>query len=161
MDFNVRGLDISHLFRLDNLTIGALGSAVVSFMDFMYGEGKINIVMALFCLIAMDWLSGIAAAKKDQVYSSAYGISGMYRTIFILTFPAAANFLDHALGLPGILFYFVSMGLIYHTFHSVTANIVRAGWSKWIPKKLIDFVASEIEAKNKRSQVHRKKRESA
>lgn len=132
-------------------TIGAVAGSVV---EIVYGGGedrKLMIGVYAF-FIFMDWISGIAASKKDGSYSSEYGINGVLRTLFILCFPAAANMLDYVLHTPGVVFYFVTSGLIFHTFNSLTANSVRAGWEKWIPKSVITFVQSEIENKMNRAQ---------
>ncbi|MEK4029353.1 hypothetical protein MKZ02_12570 [Pseudobacillus sp. FSL P4-0506] len=59
--------------------------------------------------------------------------------------------LDAALGLPGILFGLLSLGVLYHVIHPMTANSIRAGWGEWVPewllKKITEWVKSELEAK--------------
>jgi len=139
-------------------TLGAISGSVI---ELVYGGGedrKLMIGVYAF-FIFMDWISGIAASKKDGSYSSEYGINGVLRTLFILCFPAAANMLDYVLHTPGVVFYFVTSGLIFHTFNSLTANSVRAGWEKWIPNSVITFVQSEIENKTNRSQKNDTKQE--
>ncbi len=120
-------------------------------INYLYGAERTDILVVFIVLIAIDWITGIAAALKDKTYSTEYGISGILRTLFILSFPAIGNMLDRAMETPGFLFYGVTFGLIYHTFHSMTANAVRAGWGRFIPQQVVDFVSSEIKAKANRA----------
>lgn len=127
--------------------IAAIGSVLGPIINFMYGPDRTEILSLFFFAILGDWYTGIAAARKDKTYSSAYGIKGIFRTIFILGFLVFANFADKALGMPGTFFYATVLGLVYHYWQSLTANAYRAGWEKWIPKKVVNFVDSEIQAK--------------
>ncbi len=144
-------LSLDNLGRLDNSVAAVFGGSIGMWLDLVYGSGRSSVILALLAVIALDWVTGIAAAHKDRSYSTEYGIAGVFRTIFILAFPAFANVLDHALGTPGLLFYAVTFGLIYHTYISLTANAARAGWSKYIPQAVLKFVASEIKAKAERT----------
>ncbi|TPG70782.1 holin [Brevibacillus laterosporus] len=148
-------LGLNDIAKPATVVVGGIGSLVLPWIDFLYGSGRHQLLIALFLIIATDWITGIAASIKDGTYSSEYGISGVFRTIFILFFPVLANVLDNALQTPGFLFFGVTFGLIYHTWASVTANTIRAGWEKWIPKKVMNFVGSELEAKAARSQNHK------
>ena len=147
----------THTFQLetitrpDNAAVAFFGAYVGPAFDLLYGPGRISVILALYVVILLDWVTGIAAARRDESYHSDYGISGVFRTIFILAFPALANVLDHAMGTPGLLFYAVTFGLIYHTYVSLTANAARAGWSKYIPQAVLRFVTSEIKAKADRA----------
>jgi toxin secretion/phage lysis holin len=144
-------LSLDNLATPSNGTAVGVGIMLAPYIDFFYGADRQRIFYALIIVIFLDWLSGIRASIKDKTYSSEYGINGVFRTLFILFFPALANLLDQAMNTPGFLFYGVSFGLIYHTWDSVTANSIRAGWGKYIPKSVIDFVSSELEAKSKRA----------
>lgn len=137
--------------RLDNTIVAAAGATIGPILDLLYGSGRISVIMALYAVIVLDWITGIAAAHKDKTYSTEYGIRGILRTLFILAFPSLANLLDTAMGTPGFLFYAVTFGLIYHTYISLTANAARAGWDKWIPQSVLRFVGSEIKAKADRA----------
>lgn len=137
--------------RLDNTIVAAFGATVGPVLELFYGSGRTSVILALYAVIILDWVTGIAAAHKDDTFTSDYGIKGILRTIFILAFPALANILDHAMGTPGFLFYAVTFGLIYHTYISLTANAARAGWEKWIPQSVLRFVGSEIKAKADRA----------
>lgn len=152
-------------FALSNITTGVnaavatVGAVFGTLVETVYGSGdERTILIGIYAFfIFMDWISGIAASKKDGTYTSEYGINGILRTLFILCFPAAANMLDYMFHTPGAFFYFVTTALIYHTFNSMTANTVRAGWEKWIPSVLIKSVQSEIENKQSRSTTQRRR----
>ncbi|WP_256253005.1 phage holin family protein [Paenibacillus sp. UNC496MF] len=134
--------------------VGALG---VPAFEFLYGTGRAvtTIVVALVFFIAMDWLSGTRAAKKDMTYASKYGLDGLFRTFFILLLPAGGHLLDQVLGADGIIFGIFSFGVLYHTLQSMTANALRAGWAdyfpEWIIEPVLKWVRSELEQKIQRA----------
>ncbi|MFE1631034.1 holin family protein [Brevibacillus reuszeri] len=129
-------------------TIGAILSTL---FQYFYGidSNRAEIIGVLLFTIALDWMTGVAAAKKDDSYSSEYGLSRIPRTLFLIALPALANQLDKVMGTPGFLFYGVTFGLLYHTWNSLTANAYRAGWP--IPKSIVNLVGSEIKAKAERA----------
>ena len=128
----------------------AIGAVLAPIFQYFYGTGRTDIVVVLLLCIALDWITGIQAAKKkDKTYSSEYGLSRIPRTLFLLTLPAVANLLDRVMATPGFLFYGVTFGLIYHTWNSLTANAHRAGWP--VPKAIVNMVATEIKAKSERA----------
>lgn len=136
----------------DKGAIAAIGAVVAPWINALYGEGRTSFIWALICVIALDWITGIAAAQKDKTYASHYGLLvGIPRTLFLLAFPLLANVFDAALGTPGLLFYAVTFGLIYHTWQSLTANAYRAGWEKYIPDFVVKMVDSELKAKADRA----------
>ena len=147
----MKAWEMTEIISTGKVYAGTVGGLIGGMMTYAYGDGGATAIKLFIVLIAMDWMSGIAAAKKDGSYSSQYGITGIYRTVFLLLFPAAGYYLDVLMSTPNVLFYFIVSGLAFHIANSVAANVVRAGWSKWVPKKLMKFVESEIEAKNKRS----------
>ncbi|WP_138755131.1 phage holin family protein [Paenibacillus sinopodophylli] len=124
-----------------------VGAVAAPWIDLIYGEGRFIPISLLLTAIVMDWITGIAASLRDETYSSEYGRHGILRTIFILAFPFLANLLDMMLGTPGLLFYAITLGLVYHTWQSLTANAYRAGWGKWIPDTIIKHIESELKAK--------------
>lgn len=144
-------------FSLDGLlnraaaTAAAVGAAAGPVIERLYGSERDWILWGLLTVIFGDWVAGIAASRKDGSYRSDYGVAGILRTIFLLWFPVFANILDHIFKWPGVFFYGVTFMLIYHTFVSATANAYRAGWERWIPRKMIDFVGSEIANKANRA----------
>lgn len=122
------------------------GAVVAPVFHYFYGTGRADILVVLLVCTALDWVTGIQAAKKqDKTYSSEYGLSRLPRTMFFLALPALANLLDRVMATPGFLFYGVTFGLIYHTWNSLTANAHRAGWP--VPKAIVNLVETEIKAK--------------
>ncbi len=128
-----------------------LGAVMAPWIELVYGEGRLIPIVLLLMAIVLDWITGIAASQKDKTYSSEYGRHGILRTIFMLAFPVLANLLDLMLGTPGLFFYAVILGLIYHTWQSLTVNAFRAGWGRWIPESVIEHIDSELKAKVERS----------
>jgi phage-related holin len=118
--------------------------------------------LLLIAVVFFDWLGAIGAATKDGSYSSEYGIRGIIRTTIVLMLPQVGRIMDAiagqvvVLGVPLSGFYlFISFGLIYNTWMSMTANFSRAGFDKWIPNWMLEAVASEIRAKMTRSDGRR------
>ncbi|MFS0776271.1 phage holin family protein [Neobacillus sp. 3P2-tot-E-2] len=150
------------IFNFNNLInyktgfISVVGASVGAFLTKLYGgEVGLYIIGALTLGIVLDWLGAIAAATKDKSYSSQYGIIGVIRTAVILALPVFGKLLDSALSTQGFIFYMLSIGLLYHTLVSMTANFKRAGWERWIPTWALDLIASELEAKVKRAQTRK------
>ncbi|WP_054028142.1 phage holin family protein [Bacillus sp. FJAT-28004] len=126
----------------------ALGAVLAPWVSLIYGDGRVIPVAILLFVIALDWITGIAAARKDKTYSSQYGIrEGLPRTLFLLAIPAFANLLDALMSMPGLFFYAITLGIVYHTWQSLTANAYRAGWGNWIPKAVMAHIESELKAK--------------
>lgn len=136
----------------------SLGPVGVLF-NFLFGVGNLIWIGILALVTLMDWISGVKASKKDGTYTSEYGKEGIYRTLIMFILPVFGNFIDIALASTlsingmefGIFFYLITGGLIYHTLMSAAANFKRAGWERWVPVKVIESVASEIQAKTQRS----------
>lgn len=137
----------------DHPIAGVIGSVFVSLFTFLYGDGSVSSIgMSLYIMIiAADWISGYAAAKKDGSYASEYGIEGAYRTVLLLIFPAMANGADKLLNMPNVLFGFVLCAFSAHIWKSMTANVYRAGYDKWIPVWVLERVYDEIEHKTARA----------
>ncbi|SFE95993.1 Phage-related holin (Lysis protein) [Paenibacillus algorifonticola] len=129
-----------------------IGGFLAPWIGLFYGPNRLIPIILLVAVTAMDWITGIAAAKKDKTYSSEYGIrQGVPRTMFLLALPVIANLFDQMFVLPGLLFYAITLGLIYHTWQSLTANAYRAGWGKWIPQAVVKLIESELRAKMERA----------
>lgn len=143
-----------------NWLAGLVGGAVGTLIEVLYGPGpeRRYLILVLIAAVVFDWVSGIAAAKKDGTYSSDYGKSGIGRTLIAILFPVVAYWLDRALNFPGTIFYVITVGVLYHTWESFTANSARAGWGKWIPGWVLDFVKSELEAKMARAKERQEKK---
>lgn len=147
-------LDLESVVTQTNAIAAVVGAAVAPVFHYFYGTGRTDIIVVLLFCIALDWVTGIQAAKKrDKIYSSEYGLSRIPRTLFLLSLPALGNLLDRVMGTPGFLFYGVTFGLIYHTWNSLTANATRAGWP--VPKAVAKLVESEIRAKTDRAMRQR------
>ncbi|QRG68615.1 phage holin family protein [Brevibacillus choshinensis] len=125
------------------------GALLTPIFQYFYGSDRLDILVVLLSMISLDWVTGVYASKKDNTYSSEYGLSRIPRTLFLVALPAIANLLDRVMGTPGFLFFGVTFGLIYHTWTSLTANAHRAGWP--IPKSIVTLVGSEIKAKAERA----------
>ncbi|WP_445506755.1 phage holin family protein [Niallia sp. 03190] len=139
-----------------------LGSAGV-FFNAIFGVGNLVWIGILAIVTVLDWISGIRAAKKDGTYTSEYGKNGIYRTLVMFILPVLGNFVDKALVTTvsingytlGVFFFLLTGGLIYHTLMSTAANFERAGWGRWVPIKVLESVASEIQAKTQRSEARK------
>ncbi len=103
--FSWENLNLKSLSTPGNGLAATVGAVVGPHLTFLYGEGRKEVLAAFVGMIVFDWFTGIAAARRDKVYASEYGIAGISRTLFILLFPALANILDRAMGIPGFLFY--------------------------------------------------------
>lgn len=146
---------------LEHPLSGTIGSLFLTVFTFLYGHGKVAAIgMFLYVLvIGADWISGYTASKKDGSYASEYGVQGAYRTTLLLLFPAMANGADQLLGTPNILFGFVVFAFTTHIWKSMTANVYRAGYDKWIPLWVLEWVSDEIEHKTARARKRIEERE--
>jgi phage-related holin len=144
--------NLSNLATEKNLIASFLSTPLGYFLTLSYGGAwNVACMLALVLATVFDWVSGIQASKKDNTYSSAYGLQGLTRTLVVISLPAFASILDRLFLLPNILFFMFWGGILVHTLTSFTANSVRAGWDRWIPNWAIEAVKSEINAKINRS----------
>lgn len=148
--------------EFQNIIAALVGAIFVPIFEFMYGRGDVAkyIMIALVFFVAMDWISGVRAAKKDHTYASKYGIDGIFRTFFIIMLPSGGHFLDMIVGTSGLIFGALAVGVLYHVMQSMTANAIRAGWGEWFPEwlitKLTNWVKEELESKISRSESRKK-----
>ncbi|MFM1655526.1 phage holin family protein [Brevibacillus sp. B_LB10_24] len=140
---------------------GTIGAFLISAFEFLYGEGSVRyLAIALYVsLIAMDWVAGYRASKIDGSYASEYGINGAYRAAFLLFMPAIGHLIDNVIGTPGIAFGFLIAAFGLHIWKSMTANVIRAGWEKWVPEWAMNAVSDEIEHKLARAIKRRQEKE--
>lgn len=131
----------------NKLIISEIGASLVPWINTIYGEDRMLPLALLLVAIILDWITGIASSQKDSRYSQEYGRLGVLRTLFLLVLPMFAKLLDSMLGMPGLFFYAITIGLIYKTWQSLTVNAYRAGWGKWIPSSVIDYIDNELKAK--------------
>ncbi|SEM82197.1 phage holin family protein [Paenibacillus sp. OV219] len=154
---------IRSLFSLDTLIkpangiIASVGAAISPIISRATESGKFWAFALFFAIVIADWIAGTAAAKKTETYRSEYGQTGALRTVFLLFIPFIGMLLDKVasstfgVSQPGVAFYGLTFMLAYHSWESMTANTFRAGWGRWIPKKVLNFVSSEIKAKGQRA----------
>lgn len=153
------------LLKTGNIIAAIFGAFLVPLFEGLYGEGEVvlSLMTALVFFVAMDWVSGVRAAKKDNTYGSKYGIDGVFRSFFILLLPAGGHLLDNVIGSPGLIFGILGAGIIYHVIQSMTANAIRAGWGEWVPEwiltRITDWVKEEIESKLARSEKRKQEKE--
>lgn len=133
--------------KSDRIFAAVTGGFLLPVFQFAYGDGHLVLyaVLVLAIFIAFDWISGRAAARRDGVYSSEYGKEGVYRTGVMLAFPAGGHFIDMILtgGIP-VFFGLFAGGLFYHTLQSFAANIIRAGWDRWMPAWMLTALANWV-----------------
>lgn len=132
---------------------GTVGAIFLTVFTLFYGDSAVAIYgMSLYAgVIALDWLSGYRASKKDGSYASEYGIDGAYRTVYLFIAPALAHLVDKWMNTPNIVFGFILLSFSFHIWKSMTANVCRAGWDIWIPLWVLNLVADEIEHKTARA----------
>ncbi|MFC4768749.1 phage holin family protein [Effusibacillus consociatus] len=147
----LKALNLDNIFKFETGVAALIGGGLGGLIEVLYGPNHLLMILILAGAIGFDWLSGTRAAKKDGTYSSEYGIDGVIRTIVMLFLPAFANLLDKAFQTPGVIFYGITLALIYHTWQSFAANSIRAGWGKWIPEFIFKSVESELQAKMNRA----------
>ncbi|MDM5427542.1 phage holin family protein [Bacillus mycoides] len=154
----IKALNISDVITSTQFKVGAaISGGFGTLVNLLYGETNLIWVMIFGWVIMLDWITGSRASKLDGTYSSQYGIEGIIRTVVLLSLPVLAHLFDIALKLPDFFFFMVIGGLSYHIFNSFAANCARIGWEKWIPARLLESVASEIQAKIQRSDARREK----
>ncbi|MCA0756749.1 phage holin family protein [Paenibacillus sp. N4] len=126
----------------------ALNERLLQGLEWLYGEERFLLLAIIAAALVLDWITGIAALHKGKGQASDYGWHGVLRTLFLLLLPAFSNMLDSMLGMPGLFFYAVSIGIIYKLWQSVTNNAIHAGWERWIPGIVIQHIEEELRAKS-------------
>ncbi|MGD8188586.1 phage holin family protein [Brevibacillus ginsengisoli] len=150
-------LSLETLGKPSNGLAALIGATIAPFLDTAVQSGKFWAYLFMASIIAGDWLAGTSAAKKNETYASEYGLAGVFRTLLLGWIPIIGFLLDKVtfmvfqVAQPGIFYYALTLGIAYHSWESMTANAYRAGWKRWIPKKIVDYVSSEIKAKAERS----------
>lgn len=145
-------LDIDGIVKLDTGAIMLVGGTIGAVMEKLYGKGGTDMIYFLLILLALDIVTGTAAAKREGVETSEFGLKGIKRVAVLATLPVLMHFLDNVMETKGFMFYAMTLGISYHTFKSFTANLVRNGWDRYIPMGLINFLESEIQSKIMRSE---------
>lgn len=125
------------------LKIMAVGGIIGAFFSVAVG-GMDKGIQALLVLVAIDYLTGMAAGYKTGVLSSSRGFKGVIKKLVIFLVVGFANLLDCGMGLNmlksmAVFAYSANEGL------SIIENIDRMGYSEYIPF----FLRDKIEALRK------------
>lgn len=124
-------IDLDTVIKTGNLIAAAFGAFLVPFFEYLYGEGEVvlSLMAALVFFVAMDWITGVRASKKENSYGSKYGIDGVFRSFFILLLPAGGHLLDKVIGSPGTNFWNLRCWyyLSRHSIHDSKRNQSRMG----------------------------------
>lgn len=142
---------------LENPVVSGISASILFFVSSLYGEGEIVRagMTLIFFQLAIDWITGTSAAKRDNIDTSQYGIEGIKRSLVVLLIPACAHLIDTFMYLGGLAVYFAIAALARSITKSIIANLYRTGWTTWIPVDLLDllvnWVEDEIIQKNTRS----------
>lgn len=138
---------------IEHPMLSSLGAA--GMLIFQFGFGAVKAILIAYILyltlIALDWLTGTSAAKKDGIDTSAYGIEGVKRTVFLMALPAIARLLDMLMQTEVIVTGIVIAILTRSIARSVIANTKRAGWDKWLPSWSLAWVSAELDHKDARA----------
>nr|WP_260440122.1 phage holin family protein [Cohnella lubricantis] len=150
-------MSLDSLAKPANVGAAWIGAVVAPWFDSLSTSGKFWAWILLFAIVMSDWISGTASAKRNESYRSDYGNAAVLRTVLLLFIPFIGWLLDKVsmtvfeINQPGVAYYALTGALIYHNWVSMTANCARAGWERWIPNKVLNYVGSEIKAKAERA----------
>src|SRR5690625_6814288 len=74
-------IHLDTMMKTGNILAGIAGALLVPTFEYLYGEGEVvkYLMTALVFFVAMDWISGVRASKKENSYGSKYGIDGIFR----------------------------------------------------------------------------------
>lgn len=122
------------------LAIGGSWGAIVSFL---YGSGAKQILLWLIIFIIADYASGTIAAFRRSEWSSALGMQGLAKKIFVLSLVALCHGLDtmtpdEMISLRDVCAFAFSA----NEFGSILENIDRCGWGDMIPAPVRKAFAS-------------------
>lgn len=112
----------------------ALGAGVLSYL---YGEMN-GLLVCLFAVIVIDYVTGIVKAMIQHKLSSSVGFKGILKKVLILLIVALAHLIDNCVGSGetwrniAIVFYIANEGI------SILENAVDCGLP--VPKKLKEIL---------------------
>lgn len=105
--------------------------------SFLWG-GWSSILIALFVLVVLDYLTGVITAFVHKKLSSKIGLMGITRKIFIFIVVAVAHWLDMILGMDHIL---RDGTILFYAANEVLSIFENCGsLGLHIPKKIQDAV---------------------
>ena len=123
---------------MQNNIVNAIGAVSAGLITYLFGVQD-TLLNALFFALALDFLSGLAAAKVNKELSSKVGFKGVTKKFFILCIAAMANILDDATGAGGMLRAMVLGFYIANEALSLIENGARLGVP--MPPKLKEALA--------------------
>lgn len=145
-----------NVVKMDNMLVIAAGAALSPLLTALYGERGTDMMILVMGVLILDLVTGTLAAKKEQIETSEYGLKGIIRIGVISVIPALAHRADLMVGMGNMMFYALTVGIMYHTLKSFGANSVRLGWDKFIPLPVVDYIVglleTELRSKMARSQ---------
>lgn len=111
--------DFGALFK----TGAALGGAIISYL---FG-GWSQLLGVLLTFVAIDYITGVAAAAIEGKLSSSVGLKGIAKKVFIFVIVAVAHLVDQALGnnnmfMTAVVFFYLANELL-----SILENAGRVG----------------------------------
>lgn len=121
-----------------NNAVKSIFAAVCAAAGFLFGEAD-GMFTALAALIALDYISGVAAAIAEKKLSSAVGAKGIAKKLFMLLIVAVANIVDICVIGEGHVLKTVTMAFyIANECISLLENAGRLGVP--VPKKLTEVL---------------------
>ena len=87
---------------MQNNIVNAIGAVPAGLITYLFGVQD-ALLNALFFALAVDFVSGLAAARVNNELSSKVCFKGVTKKFFILCIAAMANILDDATGAGGML----------------------------------------------------------
>lgn len=112
-------------------------SIVGGWIGWYLGDAN-GLLIALLCLITLDYISGVMVAIKNRRLSSAVGFVGICRKLLMLALVGVCNIIDTQVIGSGAAFR--TLGIIYYMSNegiSIVENAAALGLP--VPKKLTDF----------------------
>lgn len=117
------------------LRIMAVFSAIGMLFSYLVG-GFSNALVALLVLIVTDYSTGMIAAWLTHSVDSQKGFEGIKRKAVMLAVVVVTHWLDVALGLPNTFKNMAIFAYIGNEGISITENIDRMGYGKYVPSFL-------------------------
>lgn len=130
----------------------AVAAAALSVVTFFFDPLQQLALMAVFCLIVMDFVLGVAAARAtgDTIRSAKLVRKGIKLTVYF-SLIAAARVTEHAIPFMAFLDETVTGFLAATELLSILENTGRLGFA--VPQKVVDVLGDYVSGKNKENGV--------
>lgn len=133
---------LSYLGRkmVEFIEIKALCGVVWASLVYLFGTGQTEAILALFLLVIVDWVFGVAAAKKtgEQITSAKFLRSPIKLGIYF-TLIAATHISEHALPeILGVLDETMTAGLVITELLSVFEKSGKLGYA--VPQRVLNQI---------------------